>query len=37
MGQVSDVAAAVLYLAGESGSFVNGQSLGVTGGLDWSR
>lgn len=35
IGQVSDVAAAVLYLAGDSGSFVNGQELGVTGGLDW--
>lgn len=37
VGQVSDVAAAVLYLAGPSGSFVNGQEIGVTGGLDWFR
>lgn len=35
IGQVSDVAAAVLYLAGDGGSFVNGQEIGVTGGLDW--
>ena len=37
VGQVSDVAAAVLYLAGPGGSFVNGQEIGVTGGLDWFR
>lgn len=37
IGRVSDVAAAVLYLAGPSGSFVNGQEIGVTGGLDWFR
>jgi 3-oxoacyl-[acyl-carrier protein] reductase len=37
IGQVSDVAAAVLYLAGPGGSFVNGQEIGVTGGLDWFR
>jgi 3-oxoacyl-[acyl-carrier protein] reductase len=35
VGQVSDVAAAVLYLASPGASFVNGQELGVTGGLDW--
>lgn len=35
VGQTSEVAAAVLYLAGESGSFVNGQTLSLTGGLDW--
>ncbi|MGC4083040.1 MAG: SDR family oxidoreductase [Vicinamibacterales bacterium] len=35
IGQVADVAAAVLYLAGDGGSFVNGQEIGVTGGLDW--
>ncbi|HEY9229682.1 MAG TPA: SDR family oxidoreductase [Gemmatimonadaceae bacterium] len=37
IGHVSDVAAAVLYLAGPAGSFVNGQEIGVTGGLDWFR
>ena len=37
VGQVSDVAAAVLYLAGPNGSFINGQEIGVTGGLDWFR
>ncbi|MCC7055642.1 MAG: SDR family oxidoreductase [Gemmatimonadaceae bacterium] len=35
IGRPDDVGAAVLYLAGEGGSFVNGQALGVTGGLDW--
>lgn len=35
IGQVSEVASAVLYLAGEGSSFVNGQEIGVTGGLDW--
>lgn len=37
VGQVSDVAAAVLYLAGPGGGFINGQEIGVTGGLDWFR
>lgn len=37
VGNVADVAAAVLYLAGASGSFINGQEIGVTGGLDWFR
>jgi NAD(P)-dependent dehydrogenase (short-subunit alcohol dehydrogenase family) len=35
IGQVSEVAAAVLFLASEGASFVNGQEIGVTGGLDW--
>jgi NAD(P)-dependent dehydrogenase (short-subunit alcohol dehydrogenase family) len=35
IGQVSEVAAAVLFLAGDGSSFVNGQEIGVTGGLDW--
>lgn len=35
VGQTSEVAAAVLYLAGETGGFVNGQTLSLTGGLDW--
>jgi len=35
IGQVSEVAAAVLFLAGDGASFVNGQEIGVTGGLDW--
>jgi NAD(P)-dependent dehydrogenase (short-subunit alcohol dehydrogenase family) len=35
IGQVSEVAAAVLFLASEGSSFVNGQEIGVTGGLDW--
>jgi len=35
VGQVGDVASAVLYLASPGASFVNGQEIGVTGGLDW--
>ncbi len=35
IGQVSEVAAAVLFLAGDGAAFINGQQLGVTGGLDW--
>jgi NAD(P)-dependent dehydrogenase (short-subunit alcohol dehydrogenase family) len=35
VGKVEEAAAAVLYLASEGAAFVNGQTLGVTGGLDW--
>ena len=35
VGRVEEAAAAVLYLASEQAAFVNGQTLGVTGGLDW--
>jgi NAD(P)-dependent dehydrogenase (short-subunit alcohol dehydrogenase family) len=37
MGEMSEVTAAVLFLASDGGAFVNGQSLGITGGLDWVR
>lgn len=36
-GRVSEVAAAVLYLASDAAGFVTGQDFGVTGGLDWSH
>lgn len=35
VGRVDDVANAVLYLASAGAGFVNGQEIGVTGGLDW--
>ena len=35
IGTVQDVAAAVQYLASPEAGFVNGQELGVSGGLDW--
>ena len=35
VGRVDEAAGAVLYLASEAAAFVNGQTLGVTGGLDW--
>jgi 3-oxoacyl-[acyl-carrier protein] reductase len=37
LGCVSDVASAVLYLASPGAAFVNGQEVGVDGGLDWAR
>ena len=35
IGRVEEVAAAVLYLSSREAGFVNGQELGVSGGLDW--
>jgi 3-oxoacyl-[acyl-carrier protein] reductase len=35
IGQVGEVAATVMFLASDGASFVNGQEIGVTGGLDW--
>jgi NAD(P)-dependent dehydrogenase (short-subunit alcohol dehydrogenase family) len=35
IGDVSEAAAAVLFLASDAAAFVNGQEIGVTGGLDW--
>jgi len=35
IGHVDEVASAVLFLAGDGSAFVNGQEIGVTGGLDW--
>jgi 3-oxoacyl-[acyl-carrier protein] reductase len=34
-GRLAEVSGAVLFLASEAASFVNGQLLGVNGGLDW--
>jgi len=36
-GRLEEVSAAVLYLASDAGGFVNGQTLGLTGGLDWFK
>jgi 3-oxoacyl-[acyl-carrier protein] reductase len=36
IGELQDVANAVMYLVSESGSFINGQVLPITGGLDWA-
>jgi NAD(P)-dependent dehydrogenase (short-subunit alcohol dehydrogenase family) len=35
VGRPAEVSAAVNYLASDAAAFVNGQELGVTGGLDW--
>lgn len=35
IGETSEVAAAVQYLASDAAAFVNGQEIGLTGGLDW--
>jgi NAD(P)-dependent dehydrogenase (short-subunit alcohol dehydrogenase family) len=37
MGKLSEVSAAVLFLASSGASFINGQSVPLTGGLDWMR
>lgn len=36
MGETRELAHAVMFLASAEASFVNGQTLGVTGGLDWA-
>ena len=36
VGEVGEVSKAVIFLASEAASFVNGQTIGVTGGLDWA-
>lgn len=36
MGEPSEVSAAILYLASDAAAYVNGQSLSLTGGLDWT-
>jgi NAD(P)-dependent dehydrogenase (short-subunit alcohol dehydrogenase family) len=37
IGELHEVAAAVLFLAGDGASFVNGQEIGISGGLDWLK
>lgn len=37
MGEISEVAAAALFLASDGAAFVNGQSLSLTGGLDFAQ
>jgi NAD(P)-dependent dehydrogenase (short-subunit alcohol dehydrogenase family) len=36
MGEASEVADVVMFLASKAARFVNGQTLGVTGGLEWA-
>jgi NAD(P)-dependent dehydrogenase (short-subunit alcohol dehydrogenase family) len=36
MGELREVAHAVMFLASKSASFINGQTIPVTGGLDWA-
>jgi NAD(P)-dependent dehydrogenase (short-subunit alcohol dehydrogenase family) len=36
VGELGDVSKAVLFLASDAASFINGQAIGVTGGLDWA-
>jgi len=36
MGELSEVAKVVLFLASEAASYVNGESISITGGLDWA-
>jgi len=36
VGELGEVSKAVLFLASDAASFVNGQAIGVTGGLDWA-
>jgi NAD(P)-dependent dehydrogenase (short-subunit alcohol dehydrogenase family) len=36
IGELREVAHAVMFLASESASFINGQTIPVTGGLDWA-
>ena len=36
MGELHEVAHAVMFLASRGASFINGQTIGVTGGLDWA-
>lgn len=36
IGQSAEVAKIVLFLAGDGGSFINGEAINATGGLDWA-
>ncbi len=36
VGKLGEVSRVVMFLASEAASFVNGQAIGVTGGLDWA-
>ncbi len=36
IGELGEVSKVVVFLASEAASFINGQAIGVTGGLDWA-
>jgi NAD(P)-dependent dehydrogenase (short-subunit alcohol dehydrogenase family) len=37
MGKLEELAEVVLFLGSDAASFVNGQAISVTGGLDWAE
>lgn len=37
IGKISEIAAACLYLISDAGGFVNGQTINLTGGMDWVK
>jgi len=37
MGKLEELAEVILFLGSDAASFVNGQAISVTGGLDWAE